>query len=354
MSLIHGGDITGYIMQYGKPPLDFSANINPFGIPHGVKAAVAAAIENADAYPDPLCRKLVNAISQFEGVPSDCIFCGNGAADIIFRIALALKPRLALIAAPTFAEYEQAADTVGCKIKLHHLKAENDFMLTNSIIEQIDSNTDIVFICNPNNPTGQTADVELVKAIADKCRECAAVLVLDECFADFLDEPLKYTFKPYLNGYGNLIILKAFTKLYGMAGIRLGYCLCSNIDITQQLKKAGQPWAVSSLAQAAGIAALKENDYVKTTRELIKAERKYLYESFCKLGIKVIGSQANYIFFKTDAEDLDSILKDYGILIRSCSNYHGLDNTYYRIAVRTHGENQQLIAAIKHITEIHR
>lgn len=347
-TLIHGGDWAGFFESYGFDALDFSANISPFGMPEGVKNAVIKSLEYAHRYPDPLCRSLVKKISQKENVPERSCLCGNGAADLIFRLVLAVKPKNALITAPCFAEYEQALNVCRCNVHRFVLILENEFRLDETFLDSIGEKTDMVFLCEPNNPTGITTKKELLMKIAEKCRKVGAVLVIDECFNDFLDNPEEHTMKDALKDYENVVILKAFTKMYAMAGIRLGYCLTYNEKLLQKTHSVSQPWAVSSLAQAAGEAAISEDSYVATVRSLIKKERLWLKDELKDFGFSVIDGEANYILFRSEIKLYES-LKDKGILIRSCGNYYGLDENWYRIAVKTHDENEKLISAIREV-----
>ena len=346
MKLIHGGDVVGYREEYGREPLDFSANCNPLGMPPGVKAAAAAALEEAHRYPDPLCRQLRAAIAQEEGLPPQWILCGNGAADLIFRLVLALRPRRALLVAPAFAEYEQALATIDCLVVFHDLREEEEFRLTDAILPQITPETDLLFLCTPNNPTGWAIPRELLLRIARRCRETGTVLALDECFCSLLDEPEAFTMTGFLEEFPNLIILKAFTKLYAMAGLRLGYCLCREEGLLEKMAACAQPWSVSNVAQAAGIAALQEQAYREQTKTLIHSQREFLRRELTALGVQVIGSQANYLFIRTDLPCLGQRLKERGILLRSCANYRGLDDRYYRLAVRLPEENARLLQEI--------
>ena len=347
-TLVHGGDWAGFAAEYGAMPLDFSANVSPLGVPDGVRRAIEQAAAQADRYPDPLCRALRAAIAQKEAVPPEHILCGNGAADLIFRAVLARKPRKALVTAPSFAEYAAALETVDCEIIRYALMEERDFRLKEDFLQAITPDVDMVFLCQPNNPTGLTSPRELLLHIAARCRDCGALLVLDECFTDFLDMPEAHSMKGELEHFPNLLILKAFTKLYAMAGVRLGYALCADTALLEALAKAGQPWAVSSLAQAAGIAALGETDYVQQLRRLIGEERPWLLGELTALGLRVIPGEANYLLFACGCP-LTLPLRQRGILIRSCANYPGLDERWYRVAVRTHEENQHLVAALREV-----
>lgn len=342
--LTHGGDVTGFWEEYGHAPLDFSANVSPLGLPPGVRQAVIDSLAHADEYPDPLCRALRCAIAGHESCDPAQILCGAGAAELIFRLAFAKTPKTALVLAPTFAEYECALSAARCRIARHILRAEEDFQLTARIFDDLTAQPEVVFLCQPNNPTGQTIDTGLARQILRCCEDTGALLVMDECFVDLLEEPERHTLKDAL-GSPNLLILKAFTKTYAMAGLRLGYCLSSNRALLDAMAGCGQPWGVSSAAQAAGVAALRETDYLSALRALIARERPRMIAALSKLGCAVTGSRANYIFFRA-RPGLEITLRHAGILIRACANYPGLDGHYYRVAVRTEAENNALLAAI--------
>jgi threonine-phosphate decarboxylase len=351
VALIHGGDTEGFILEYGGTPLDFSANCNPLGIPESVPAAILAAAREADRYPDPLCRRLRAALSAKLGVPADWILPGNGAADLIFRLALAKKPKRALVTAPTFAEYELALGTTGCSVLRFILKSEDGFIVTKDILDWISPGLDLLFLCNPNNPTGLTIDPALLQQILFACKAAGTLLVVDECFNGFLDNPSALTLRGSLADSENLLILDAFTKTYGMAGVRLGYCMTGNLPLLAAMRDAGQPWAVSSLAQAAGLAALREDAYVARARALVQSERAFLAEALDRLGLGKPTGEANYLFFYADIEMLPERLRQRGILIRDCANYAGLGRGWYRVAVRPHEENVRLIDALAAVVD---
>lgn len=342
MELVHGGDWAGYRAEFGCDALDFSANVSPLGLPAGVAAAITNALPTADRYPDPLCRELRAALAGAEGVPADWILCGNGAADLIFRLALAVRPRRALLPAPTFAEYEAALQTVGCAVQRVFLREENTFAVTEEFIDAVTPETDIVFLCQPNNPTGQVTPPALVERLVRRCAECGAVLAVDECFLDFLPDRDAWTAKQLLRDAPQLIILKAFTKLYAMAGVRLGYALCGDATLLEKMRGAGQPWAVSSLAQAAGLAALQETVYAGAVRALIAEQRPRMAAGLRALGLRVMDGQANYLLFRA-TPDFGEKLRRRGAVVRSCANYPGLDAAWYRTAVRTAQENTRLL-----------
>ena len=193
--LVHGGDWAGFADARGRRPLDFSASISPLGVPPGVQAALRDAAAQADRYPDPLCRGLRAALSAHENVPAEHILCGNGAADLIFRAVLARRPRRALVTAPTFAGYQEALALTDCAVEQFRLKEEKNFSLDMDFLDAVTPETDMVFLCEPNNPTGVTTDPALLTRILERCRETGALLVLDECLGDFLDAPADHTRK---------------------------------------------------------------------------------------------------------------------------------------------------------------
>lgn len=225
------------------------------------------------------------------------------------------------------------------------MREENDFAVTEDILNAVHPGIEMVFLCQPNNPTGQLAQPALVEALLHKCEAVGARLVVDECFLDFLPEGDTLSAKRLLQTSKHLVILKAFTKLYGMAGVRLGYCLCTDEALLARMQAAGQPWAVSSLAQAAGIAALDETEYVAQVRELIQTQRPILASGLRALGLRVVEGKVNYLLFRAP-EALGDALRQKGVVLRSCGNYPGLSACWYRTAVRTEQENRQLLALL--------
>ena len=347
--LEHGGDIKGFQEEYGTRPLDFSANIAPCGVPEKVREAVCAAVDDAINYPDPLCRSLVRALAAHEQVSEHAVLCGNGSSDLLFRLVLALKPKRALLCAPTFAEYEQALATVGATLDFYTFSARNGFTLGADFLEHITPATNLVVLCQPNNPTGVILPPELLHAILQKCEEVGATLLIDECFVGFLDEAPGISVVSWVKEHPCLVVLKAFTKLYGIPGIRLGYALCSNGKLLEAMRAAGQPWSVSNVAQAAGVAALECIEYVEEVRSITHTQRAFLKCELADRGITTWG-EANFLLFyipeQPGAPTFVQQMREHGVLVRDCSNYRTLEQGWYRIAVRTHEENERLLQAM--------
>ena len=310
-------------------------------------AAITRALPEVHRYPDPYCRALRAAIAAAEGVPEEYILCGSGAAELIYAFADAVRPQRAAELAPTFAEYSLALARTGCAVARYTLSEKNDFAPDGGILDFLrETRPEVFFLCNPNNPTGRLADGALLKEILALCEKLGTYLFADECFLDLTDGG--ESLKPFLTRCPRLFILKAFTKSYGMAGVRLGYGLCADASLLHGMSETVPPWNVSTLAQAAGVAALGETEFLEKTRALVRAERARLAEQLAALGFRVIPSDANYLLFRA-APGLDAALREQGILIRNCENYAGLCPGWYRIAVRTRAENEALIRALREV-----
>lgn len=340
----HGGDSFSFMERFGKKPTDFSVSVNPVPLPESVKKAYISAFETANIYPDFRADKLREKISKFEAVGKDCIICANGASDIIYKLFCALKPKTAVMAVPVFDDYSKAAAIAGTSLKFHYLKSENGFRLTEDFLNRIEENS-LCVVCNPNNPTGLLTGAEMADKIAQKCADMGATLVADECFIDFC--PGAASFKKYMKDNGNLLIIKAFTKVFGMAGLRLGYGLSSNMELLEKIDSAGQSWNISAPAMACGEAVLEDFDYLKKSLEIINAEKSFILSVLEKLNVKICGHDANFIFFRCKEHNLSEKLQKYGIMIRDCSNFEGLDRGYYRIGIRLHVDNEKLTEALK-------
>ena len=342
---VHGGDV-----YRNRVTLDFSANVNPLGTPEPVRAAIRKAADEVDRYPDPYCTELRNALSERLGVSPEAIVCGNGGAELIYQFAAALKPKRTLLPVPSFADYEGALAAIGCEPTYVPLRCETGFALDDSILGAITESVDLLMLCSPNNPTGCSIEPKLLRRILDRCRKTGTWLFLDESFYGLTDADKQDSLIPDLRDGDRVTILRAFTKTYGMAGVRLGCCITKNRALTASLTKLSQPWNVSTVAQAAGLAALDCDEWVQKTRALIAAEKPYLIRALQTLGVSVLYGDANYLLLSGVPTLYDKLLER-GILIRSCENYQGLTAGDVRIAVRTHAENEALIAAISEVLD---
>ena len=340
----HGGDVYG-----AEIALDYSSNVNPLGTPPGVVRAICEAAQLVRQYPDPYCRALREAIAAHEQVDMRWVLCGNGAAELIYAWCEALRPKLAAELAPTFCEYSIAAGHYGARMARYALLANNGFCPDEGLLRFLkETKPDALFLCTPNNPTGRTIDRALLERTLELCEQQRTRVLLDESFLDFTDAK---SAKDLLARYPGLLILKAFTKSYALAGARVGYCLSADTALLSRMAHAAQPWNVSLLAQRAGIAALQEQDFLRRAKALVARERAFLAQGLQTLRLRVFLSEANYLLFCGPA-GLDAALRREKIAIRSCENYDGLGPGYYRIAVRLHEENEKLLAAMRRAMEV--
>ena len=347
----HGGDRIAFYETFGKEPLDFSVNIKPMGMSPKALETLGKAADRWVCYPDTRYRRLRRAVADFYRIPAEFILPGNGASDLIWRAAAMLRGGRVLLTAPTFSEYECALSAFGCGIRRHFLKPEDRFALTDRILEEITPDLDALFLCNPNNPTGRTADPALMALVLERCRENQVILWVDECFNGFLEEPEDHSLTDKLFEYDNLVILQAATKLCALAGLRLGYVFCGGERLREALAGYGQSWPVSVVAQEAGIASMEDKDYLSRSRALIAGERERMWKALESAGLEVLGGEANYLFFWTSVPSFGHRMGQMGILLRDCGSYPGLRSGYYRMALRMPRDNDCFCGAVKRITD---
>lgn len=340
-------------IEYDKI-LDFSANINPLGIPNSVKRAIIDGLNEVEKYPDITYFELKCSIGEFENVNKENLILGNGAAEVLFNVVRGINPKNTLILAPTFSEYEEATKAINGNIIYYKLKEKNNFCIQEDILDYINSDLDLIFICNPNNPTGTITEKDLLKKILIKADKNNVMVLIDESFLDFIEENLSMI--SYINEYKNLIIIKSLTKFFAIPGLRIGYGICSNASLKDNIEKISPAWNINILAEIATKTAIKDINYIKESIKFIKDEKEYLYNELKEInGLKVYEPNVNFVFFKTIIKmNLKNELLKNNILIRSCSNYEGLDNSYYRIAVRSHEENSKLIKNIRNIFKLYK
>lgn len=336
---IHGGDV-----YTNKVNIDFSVNVNPMGVPVSVKQAMMEAIKNVDVYPDIKCEQLTEACAKKLGVKKENLIFGNGSSEIFMAIANTLRPKKVVIPVPSFYGYEYTFSNVSEDIIFYPMKEEDGYRLTEEFLNILNG-VDCIIFANPNNPTGAPIDKGLLIDILDACNKKNIKVILDECFIEFTDEE---SMIGLIDNYPNLIIARSFTKIYAIPSVRLGYAICSDVSLNDSIRKHLPEWNVSGIAQIAGIECTKCKDYITETTEYVKKERDYLQGELSKLGIKVYDSVANYLFLYSEKPLYDLLLKQ-GIMIRDCSNYRGLKEGYFRVAVKTHEDNIKLIDELKRL-----
>lgn len=341
----HGGPYS--IKNPNPQTLDFSSNVNPLGFPGMVKKSLNPA--KVSIYPDHDSTKLKQKLSKYLKIPTSRIMVGNGATEIIYDFCRAtIAKSKVLIVVPTFSEYESASRLCGAKPQFFismNLQADLE-----RFIQKIPKNG-LVFLCNPNNPTGKLVPKHIMSQIIKSAKAKSATVFVDECFMELAMSQNQSVIN-LVPKFENLFVLRSLTKSFGLAGLRLGYGV-GNKALVSVLDRIKIPWSVNGLAQEAGIAALDDRAFLAKTQQLIKKESKFLIDSISGIdGFSCYDTDTNFILIKTrqPAKTLQKKLLCQNILVRDCSNFRGLDNHHIRIAVRTHKENQRLVSALEHIS----
>lgn len=333
----HGGDVYRNPIEY-----DFSINVNPLGMPLASIQAAHEGIVLTGRYPDYKAEQLCHAIAKAKQIPADRIIPGNGAAELLYALGQTI-PGKALTLAPTFTGYAEAAAAGGGELTYASDEQE--------LLAKMDDSIRLVFLCNPNNPTGTLFTREQILRVLAKAEAMQAYVCVDECFLPFLEEEASYSMLPYLAKHPRLLVLRAFTKIYCMAGLRLGYLACGDTELQSRIRAKLQPWNTSIPAQLAGIAALSDTEYLAKTRENLQAERAYLVPRLRELVAEVYDGYGNFLLFR-DEPDLKERMLEVGVLIRACGDFEGLDDTYFRIGIRSHSENQEFIRRLARVKNV--
>lgn len=339
---IHGGNI--YDKQIN---LDYSISINPFGLPEKVRREAIRGVELSEHYPDVNCTRLLDEMEAAFLQPRERLIIGNGESELIYAAACAAKPKKALILGPTFVEYERAFTATGCAFEYYFAKEETDFVVQDEILDILSSGKyDMFVVCNPNNPTGRLVKRRLMAPMMELCREKGIRVMLDECFMDFVRKETEHTYIQKLDEYPNILILRTFTKTFAMPGLRLGYALSSDTGFIDRMKSVLPPWNVSVPAQYAGVAAMREKEFIVQTKEFVSSERRWMEDRLKALEYPYFTSKANFILFRADGRLRDFCLAS-RILIRDAGNIPGLSKGFYRIGVKRRNCNERLFKVLE-------
>jgi threonine-phosphate decarboxylase len=353
----HGGNIWRLARELGnnwQEVVDFSANINPLGFPAELKKIILNHLPTITFYPDPACQALREKLAQLHQLEGNNIIVGNGSTELLHLLPRALNLEQALIMTPAFSEYENAFRCHGKNTYFFESSEADDFCWAPRDLERRLEGIDILFLANPASPTGRVEDRGQLEETIKLCHHKGAFLLIDEAFIDFLDDPENYSLISLINKWDNLLVLRSFTKIYGIPGLRLGY-LVANPQIINLMQEVQEPWAVNAFAQAVGQEIISQEEFIQRSRELVKEERSFLLAELSQFeGLKYYPSQVNFILLRFtqpgwNATTLAQELAQRKLLIRDCSNFRGLNNSYFRIAVRTRPENLKLIAALKEV-----
>ena len=379
----HGGNIYKVFREKNiKEILDYSSNINPYGIPESLKKRITENLEVLERYPDPDYVELRQKLANLNKVNLSDIILGNGATEIIFLFMKVINPKKILIVSPTFGEYERAVkateisgDTVSLsssngdnknienkkiEIEYFELKESDDFKLNiGNLKNELENKYDLLIICNPNNPTGKFLKLAQTEEILKECNKYDTKLFIDEAFIEFLEDGMKESIINTEENKKNLFVTRAFTKFFAIPGLRLGYGMYFDKELEKKISEKEEPWSVNNLAEMAGLTVLDDTEYIEKTLKWIAEEKKYMYEKLNEIsGIKVYETEVNFITGKIDEKQFSEgvnvkILREkmleQGILIRDASNFKFLDERFFRLAIKDRASNERVIEAMKEI-----
>lgn len=349
----HGGDLRTAEEAYGIPAdrwLDFSSNMNPWGPPEAVGELMRERWREIAHYPDPGVRKLRAKLSDVYGVPVESILVGNGAAELIELVVRLLNPANTLLAQPSFSEYEEAALKAGSSVRGVPLDARDDFCVPDfkRTAEQAAALHQAIFLGHPNNPTGRLIPDEVLRPLAAS----GAQLILDEAFMDFVRDEAERSLIRTASKSERVVVIRSMTKFYAVPGIRLGF-LVAHPDLVRKLAALQTQWSVNYLAQLIGEAVLDDRAYAARTHDWLAEERPWLVERLRSLGLRVVPSDVNFLLAalppacSMNAKQLQHALARRGIMIRDASLFKGLDDCYFRIAIRLRHENERLVQQLE-------
>jgi threonine-phosphate decarboxylase len=347
----HGGNVFAVARSLGVSPeyiLDFSASINPLGPAPGVREALTTAFNRLVHYPDSDCTELREALALSHGVEPASICVANGSTQLIYLLPRLVPGKRALVIGPAFSEYAKALTRDGWEVEQFILESAAGFAFPfNRLEKSLRNGYDLIILGNPGNPTGRLYPLSAVQEIDGLCQAAGCFLVLDEAFMDFCEEG---SAKHYVAGRDGILVLRSMTKFHALPGMRLGYAI-GKASLIARLALIREPWSVNTPAQAAGLASLTDAGYAEATRKLVTSERAHLFAGLAAIpGLSPFSSAANYLLVeiaggKTAGELAEQLLAKY-ILIRGCANFAGLDNHFFRVAVRSREENDRLLAAL--------
>ena len=382
----HGGNIYKIFREKNiKEILDYSSNINPYGIPESLKKRITENLEILERYPDPDYIELRQKLAHLNKVDISNIILGNGATEIIFLFMKVINPKKILIAAPTFGEYERAVKATErvenssilgdsnkkkddeksfgkqkIEIEYFELKENNDFKLNiNNLKNELAKKYDLLIICNPNNPTGKFLKLDKTEEILKECNKYNTKLFIDEAFIDFLKDGMKESIINTKENKQNLFVTRAFTKFFAMPGLRLGYGIYFDKKLEKRISEKKEPWSVNNIAEMAGLTVLDDTRYIEETLKWIAEEKTYVYEKLNEInGIKPYKTEVNFITVKIEdnfilkglnVKILRGKMIEKGILIRDASNFKFLDERFFRLAIKNRKNNDRVIETLKKI-----
>ena len=328
---------------YKGRQVDFSSEINPKGVPQKAKVAVRKAVKNSDSYPDNSCTALKNALARFHGINTDSLICTSGTTELIYLIMRALKPEQIITLSPVNPHIHRASEQHGAIVRPVILDEKNDFLLPLDKLLTSFAQCDMLFLTNPHEPVGQIIPQETIKALAEQARLNETFLVVDESLIDFCDNDETLVKDAPIRTH--TLVLRSFSQFYALAGLRVGYGVAHK-EVIRKLSFFKDPWTVSSVAQAAARAVLRDKRYRNETKDELKNEKTYLIKELKSLGFTIFNSHGNFFLVKGISKEMKMILHEKGYMIPEFIKDY---DTITKIFVQKHVHNVRLIKTLRSI-----
>lgn len=347
---VHGGNIREVSRRFGIPEekiIDFSSNLNPFGPPPGVLELLkdeGRVLRGWTTHPPIFPEELRKGLGVYLGVSGENVMTAPGSSWLIYKVFEILSPREVFIPQPTFGEYERAARAYGCSIREHLLSKEEEFKLDIDKLCRDIKRADMVFICNPNNPTGCYLSNDELEELVRWCNKKGCWVVVDEAFLPFIGGK---GMVDKVERYPSLIVIGSFTKIYSIPGIRLGHVVAP-LEFIKVLQERTPSWSLGGLAQEVGLACLKDKEFVSMSRARLKQLRDELMGKLRRLELRVYPTSAHYFLIESSVDLWEPMIRE-GILTRHGGSFHGLGEGFIRIATKRKKENLSLISVVHNL-----
>ncbi len=349
----HGGEVFSFSPEERNRILDFSININPMGLsPKGRKAIERFWEIETTRYPDVEARDVTESLSECYHIPSGMIAIGNGATELMYTVLHVLKPSKVLVPAPSFSEYRLSAMAASIPVETFYLMESEQFRIPVEKVISMMEKRSLLYLGNPNNPDGNLIDSSTFRALMEAAVQRDSYVVIDESFIDFVVGDV--SFRSFCSKYPNLIIVMSLTKFYAVPGLRIG-CSFASENITALIKKSLIPWNVNGPVQLYMTHAARDQEYILESRKFCREQRQEFVNQLSHFhGLFIYPGMVNFILCRLtgeirDSGELQNFLFPYKIMIRQCGNYDGLDNSFFRLAVRRKNENHKFIEALRKV-----
>ncbi len=354
---IHGGDPEREFKRLGlsaREVLDFSVNVSPLGVPSKIRAIWSKLFEEVERYPSVAGHGVVRYYQERFALDPECVLAGNGSTEFIYLTPRALDLEKVAVINPSFHDYSRASLAAGAELTSVELKAEQGFAPPAvAIFEEALSRADAIFLGNPNNPTGTVFPRQLLLDLATAFP--SKWLLVDEAFVQFLDQPEEVSFIGQVLQPKNILVFHSLTKFFALPGLRLG-AVIGHPDIISQIRRLKEPWSVNRVAEKVALQLISCAEYEKQLSQLICQERPKVFDRLQGIsGLQAFEPSANFILVRwTKTGELDDLLRfllSSGIYLRDCRNFPGLQDNYFRMAIRLPAENDRVLSTIQNCAD---